>query len=207
MKGLTLRRLAVGVAAAAAITSMGTGAAHAERLAFTDQRGDVWSVDLEALDEDVRGPRDIPFEAARKVRNGDIVRTVVAHRRHRVVVKVDFEELRRAGEFRGDFLQFRTSEGRRLVMLYAGSGRWRGALAVVRPRSFSEVRCGATHEIDYRANTVQVSLPRACFGDPRWVRLRAESGWARLSQGRIYGDNAHNRSPYKYGFTQRVYAG
>lgn len=203
-----LRRAALAAAAAVALSTIGTGVAHAERLAFTDRRGDVWSVDLDALvEEEITSPEDIPFEAEPNVKNGDIERTVLRHGRRTVSVHVDFAELRRAGEFRGDFLTFRTDTGaRRMVMLFAGQGLWRGEMDVIRPGAGEILECGATHKIDYAENTVDLRFPRACFGEPRWLQMRAESGWARLEAGRVYGDNAHNRAPQNWQFTQRVFS-
>ena len=116
---------------------------------------------------------------------GDIERTVLRHGRRTVSVHVDFAELRRVGEFRGDFLTFRTDTGaRRMVMLFAGQGLWRGEMDVIRPGAGEILECGATHKIDYAENTVDLRFPRACFGEPRWLQMRAESGWARLEAGR-----------------------
>lgn len=203
------RRIAVFAAALVTCTTVGASAAHAERLAFSDRRGDLWSVDLEELlSEDVQSVKDIPFEAEPSVTNGDIRRTVITHRRKNVVVRVDFVDLRRAGEFRGDFLMFRTDTGaRRMVMLFAGLGLWRGEMAVVRPRAVAPVECDHSHRIDYAENRVEVRLSRECLGNPRWIQMRAESGWARLQKNRVYVDNAHNRSPVNFQFTQRLYAG
>ena len=34
------------------------------------------------------------------------------------------------------------------------------------------IRCaGFDHTIDYTANTVQLSVPRSCVGNPRWVEV------------------------------------
>lgn len=193
--------------ALALLLSLGATSAHAERLAFTDRKGDVWSLDIEEMfNGEYESFSDLPFRAEPRVANGDITRTVVSHRRHNVVVHVDFAELRRVGEFRGDFMRFRTDTGaRRTVMLFAGMGHWRGEMEVLRA-GMRPVDCRSSHRIDYDANTVEIRLSRKCLGDPRWIQMRAESGWARLQDNRVYGDNAHNRSPVNYQFTQRLYA-
>lgn len=204
----SLRRLALLAAGIAALTSVTTGAAHAERLKFSDKQGDVWSLDMNEIPDDLDSFRDLPFESAPGVRNGDIERTTLVHGPRNVTVRVDFVALRRVGEFRDDFLMFRTNEGqRRMVMLFAGEGMWRGDMFILKPRTGEEVDCGAQHKIDYAADTVSITMPRACLGDPRWVQLRAEAGWIRFQAGRVFGDNAHNRSPINFQFTQRVYAG
>jgi hypothetical protein len=162
----TLRRVLVaalftGLAAAPA------GAAGAKILDGTDARGDVRSFDA----------RTETLKPEPTVTNGDVIRTRFRHAKHRIYVRVAFADLRRQGEFRGDFLQIRTNEGvRRDVQFVAGKGDWRGETEMTRPDG-RHVRCHVLHTIDYDANVVTLNFLRGCISNPRWVQIGLGSVW------------------------------
>lgn len=71
-----------------------------------------------------------------------------------------------------------TNEGvRRFVSLDAWRGHWAGDSQVYNGK-YHEVRCEVQHSIDYQVNSMEVSFPRRCASNPRWVEFRV---WAQSS--------------------------
>jgi hypothetical protein len=176
---LSLGRSLTTLAVAAGLTLAAAGPAAAQNLTHLDQRGDVRSFDMQTEEEAL----------APKMKNGDIVRTVLQHRQHRIAVRIKFVDLTRAG-FRGDVIRVVTNAGvRREVSTMAGPGMWRGEAEMMRPNGQS-VECDIKLGMDYDKNVVTLSFPRTCVKDPRWVRIGVASFWLQMKTEKAYVDDA-----------------
>lgn len=178
---ISLGRTVVALALATALAVGTAGIASAQTLSVTDAAGDVESADMNST-QTTGTPEPT-------ITNGDIVTTVFQHSGRRISVRVTFTDLQKTGSMRGDFLRLVTNEGvRREVSLYAGPQHWGGQAEMTRPNG-RHVRCRIAHDIDYSANVVTLSFPRACVSKPRWVRLGLGSMW--LDNGsKVYADDA-----------------
>jgi hypothetical protein len=170
------------------MTVASVGPATAQTVTVNDARGDVLRYTM-TFDETAE-PTEPVGVAAPGVTNGDVVRTTIGHTAKRVAVRVKFADLKRTGEFRGDFLSLRTNEGvRREVSLMAGPGMWRGEVEMTRPNG-RPVRCAVQHRINYDTNVVRMSFPRRCASAPRWVQVGLGSMWAGSDMETFYMDDA-----------------
>ena len=156
--------LALGASATASTaTEVETRDRHPHVRHVQDAHGDVLRV-TERQGEDVFLPRS-------SRRHGDITAFKVAHGDVAVVGTVKVRRLTHHDRFFGAVLQlrtgqavytavvFRTEVGQRLQEQFDGGGR------------HSCARMG--YHLDYGQDTVTISVPRACLGDPAWVRARA----------------------------------
>jgi hypothetical protein len=176
---LSLGRSLTTLAVAAGLTVAAAGPAAAQSHTHVDQRGDVHSISMEPEEQ----------TPAPNVKNGDIVRTAIHHRQHRIAIRVKFADLRRVG-FRSDGIRIVTNEGvRREVMTMAGPGMWRGEAEMYRPNG-RPVECDIKLGMDYDKNVVTVSFPRTCVSDPRWVRVGVASFWAQKDSEKAFVDDA-----------------
>lgn len=163
MSSRPVMRLVAALVPAAALLLPAT--AHAEKVVTEDPVGDASQVSImftEESDELVVTPA--PDETAT-----DITRTVVAHGRTRLAVTVHVRDLvlstapeayLRVATPRGAFQMSVTKVpgSRARVRLERKNGR------VVECRALRAALDGDT-------NTVSVSLPTSCVGDPRWVQV------------------------------------
>jgi hypothetical protein len=176
---ISLGRSLTTLALAAGLTVAAAGPAAAQNLTHVDQRGDVRSFDMQTEEE----------APAPTMKNGDIVRTVLQHRQHRIAVRIKFADLTRAG-FRGDGIRIVTNDGvRREVTAFAFPGMWRGEAEMTRPNGQS-VECDVKVSMDYDKNVVAMSFPRTCVKDPRWVRIGVMSFWMNMKTEKAFVDDA-----------------
>lgn len=136
-------------------------------LTVTDARGDMWA--------DPQG-KTAP---APNQRHGDIRRVVFTSDARTVGVRVRFEDLTRRGVMSELEMHVRTNTGaHRVAILNLGqiSPRgWQGDTDVVRHPTYEVVHCDASHAVDYRNNTILLSIARNCLGEPLWVQTRVVS--------------------------------
>ncbi|HSJ19223.1 MAG TPA: hypothetical protein VK964_01495 [Nocardioidaceae bacterium] len=176
---LSLGRSLTTLAVAAGLTLAAAGPAVAQSHTHLDARGDVTAYSMQTEEE----------APAPNVKNGDIVRTALHHRQHRIAVRIKFVDLRRVG-FRGDGIRVVTNEGvRREVTTFASPGMWRGEAEMMRPNG-NPVDCDIKLGMDYDKNVVTVSFPRKCVSDPRWVRIGVGSFWAQMEAEKAFMDDA-----------------
>jgi len=184
--------LAAGVLAAASL-ALGAAPASADTITHTDAAHDVQRFD---------GDTQTTVPA---VTEGDVRRVTVAHTSGRLVVKLKYAELSRTRWFGVTLV--RTSSGKLFEVDLVASKNlgWQGKLTVAAGNG-SEIACsGADRKVDYAVNTVRISVPRSCLGDPRWVKV----GVAHVrfvSQSRIFGDDAFSSNVGdNLTFTRRLY--
>jgi hypothetical protein len=190
LAGLATATTSLGVPAAA------TGETPAHTITLTDPTGDVWSI---SDGENAPSPAgDAP--------SADVVRAVVTHRPHRVSVRMKFSDLRRADTA---FYNATIVTPRRLraAFVMTGPRRWGGRHLLV-DGNFAKVRCpGFRHSVDYAADQVTMTLPRACLGNPRWVRVELGNGIFRGNSEATFQeiiDNPHSTRA-DGGMTPRIY--
>jgi hypothetical protein len=142
--------------------------AGAAELRVSDGEGDVW----EAVYDDT-GVVEGWVEAGTAT-NGDVVATKARHTTRRIAFTTRYAALERgAGENRFITQQrMRFADGSTASVQVHTSRRWRGEAYLADDDTGSAMRCrGIRHEIDYEADRVRVSFPRACVDRPRWLRF------------------------------------
>jgi hypothetical protein len=164
-----LRRSSVLLAAAFALplsaltapTAASAAAQPVSRIVLDDPAGDVWAIG-EGENAEWVSAGDVP--------TADVVRAVVRHGRHNVVVKMTFTNLRRV-EPQAYTAMMITPRRLRAVFVFAGPRRWGGRHQLVNG-NFGNVKCPRlSHRIDYDTDQVTMSIPRGCLGRPNWVRV------------------------------------
>lgn len=154
------------VAGTLVLSAAGIAPAQAQRWTHTDPAGDVTSAtecsaEGDSCTETVAAAQTVP----------DVVHFVADHRARRVNVWARYRDLTASGT-RLHQVRYVTNEGvRRHLTLATYNGR-----VIVRELSRDsdgrKVACtGIRHSIDYTANTVSISVPRACMSAPRNVRV------------------------------------
>lgn len=144
--------------------------ALADSVVRSDPRADVRYVGQD--DEGGYGGSSTPIPARRQ---GDITTIRVTHNPRLVRVTLGFRELRKAGSHTHWFVL----AGPRWtldIFVQADRESWTGNHLVYERSEEPDVRCRFSHRIDYRRNTVQVTVPRTCLLNPAWVRAGAETG-------------------------------
>jgi hypothetical protein len=188
--GLATVSTSFGLPAAAA-------AAPVTSVTLTDPTGDVWSIS-EGENASWAPAGDVP--------SADVVRAVVTHRPHRVSIRMKFVDLRRAEPAFYD-ATIVTHDRLRAAFVMTGPRRWGGRHIMVNG-NFGRVRCpGFQHFVDYVTDQVMMTLPRACLGNPRWVRVDMANGIFRGDSEATFQeitDNPHSTRA-SGGMTPRIY--
>lgn len=174
------RALAV-LTAALLLVGATAGVAGAREVALRDPAGDMWRMDFAG-----------DTEQAPDTRVGDVRRAVFRHGRSNIVIRQNYVDLRRVGEYTLYLARIQSgSKTYREVQVEAGPHSWRGAVKVFNRRG-DRVSCDATHRIDYENNTLVMTVPRSCLRTPRMVRATASSSWAHRRRHVFLMDNPHN---------------
>jgi len=159
--------IAAGIAAAPALMTSANAAASpstpsSHRIVHLDARRDVLRFDYPS-ETSRPAPRD---------RATDIIKTVVDHRPHRLVVQSRVRQLSRSG-YRLMVAEILTSEGKRYELVVDFSTKPIDSRISLRPSgSGQDVKCpGAAWSVNRSVNRVDASIPSSCLGDPGWVRV------------------------------------
>src|SRR4051812_4526949 len=138
--------------------------AYADAVTTTDETADVW----EAVYHSDTDTTD--YVNAGSVLNMDVESVRVRHLANRIVVKATYVELRREGVIFGASSRLRFNDGPTVGFSLDTYNRWGGESVLYESGSGDPIRCGGfDHSIDYATNVVEVSIPRTCVGNPRWV--------------------------------------
>lgn len=170
------------------------------RVVLDDPTGDVWSIG---------SGEQAPWISAGAVPTADVVRAVVRHGRHKVVVRMRFSNLRRVEpQSYSAMIVSRRHYG--AVFVSAGPKRWMGRHRLV-DGNFANVKCPRlSHRINYDTEWISIAVPRRCIGRPRWVKVgmsnfifrgRTEAEFQEIT------DNPHSTSAepsFKRSFTRRL---
>jgi hypothetical protein len=179
------------VLAAVAVLLMVAPPVAAARLTIEDGAGDMWSLD---------GTQD-RYVPAPGVGYGDFIGTTFRHRERRVVIGSTFVDLRRTRfVFAGMMVD---QNSRYFVGLVATRRNPQGAVRLVDAVG-KRINCTLSRRVNYDTNRVQVSFPRACLGNPRYLQFRID--FSREKSGSEYVDNPHNDHPQST-WTRRVRRG
>ena len=110
--------------------------------------------------------------------NGDIVRTVFRHKKHRIRIRIGFVDLKRS--FGALFIDVfvNTNEGVHREGVIAvdredSGDPWRGVSWL--DNGDEQLRCNVHHSLDYQHNVAILGVPRRCLSHPRWVRIGADA--------------------------------
>jgi hypothetical protein len=171
--------------------------AVAEAVHTDDGEGDVWQAVYD--DHDVLSG----WEMAGSPGNADIVAADARHGARRIVFTTHYASLERGPGQNRFITQQRMvfDHGPGATVEVHTSLGWRGRAFLFSSRTGNRMPCdGIRHVIDYDADSVRVSFPRACVDRPRWLRYAgggyALSGSATESSAddHNYFDNALNAS-------------
>ena len=170
----------------------GTEAPAPFQVRLTDPTGDVWT--------DGPGATLAPDTPA-----ADVVRAAIAHRPHRVLVRMRFADLPDGGR-QGYEAWIFTQKGAFLVWLDVGPAHPEGVLRMV-AYSGGRLTCrGARGVVDRAADRVSMVIPRRCLGRPEWVQLMLANyllrGGSHVSS---FTDNPHNARASARRPTPRIY--
>lgn len=173
-----LRRSLALVSATLLSPLLAVHAADAESSTWADGAGDMWKVDEDDGDE---------WRPAPGHRNGDVIKVKVAHRSRAVLIRQSFVELGRSGRRHVLVGRIRTDSGlTRTFDITANRKDWDGEMIFAK-RNGRRDRCGATHTLDYFADSATIRVPRRCLNGPEWVQVKL----ANAHFGReIWADNA-----------------
>jgi hypothetical protein len=132
----------------------------------------------------------------------DVTRAVVTHRPAAVVVLMRFVDLQRLGT-QLYWVDFRTPDLQYRARLQSEPGARQGR------KTFEEqgvvTRCsGFTRRIDFARDVVRMRVPRACLGDPDWVRVELLNTLEVGDKGLLYIDDPHSNVAMG-GPTRRIY--
>ncbi len=164
---------------AALVLALPTVPAAAEQVTVRDARGDVVRVEE-------GGGNPVSAPAARV---GDVVRTTFRHDATRVVVRTRFVALTRSGRRLTVWVDVQDRPGRVWYVGVQAGPRDRGGKTILMDAKGRDLSCTAEHRIDYARDTVRVSVPRGCFGDPARLRFRVLSEHVRRSWEHAWLDN------------------
>lgn len=178
--------------------------AHAERVVTRDAAGDaVGTVYTEVAQPAGFGPpEDVPRPRHKAV---DITRTVVDHDADRLRVSVDYRRLSRT--FSHDqYIRVRTSDRSSFLIVAERLGGPMYPL-LAGGRNFEPIQCpGIAASVDEASDRIAVTVPTACLGDPRWVRVAVHaSGVDRRARTadpdpyEVFSDLGHVSGPFRPG--------
>jgi hypothetical protein len=178
-------------------TAASAAAQPVSRVVLDDPAGDVWAIG-EGENAEWVSAGDVP--------TADVVRAVVRHGRHNVLVRMTFTNLRRV-EPQYYAAMIITPRRLRAVFVSAGPRRWGGRHQIVNG-NFGNVKCPRlSHRIDYDTEQVTMSIPRGCLGQPTWVRVDMSNVMFRGQTEADFQettDNPHSADPDS-SLTQRLY--
>jgi hypothetical protein len=183
-------RIARVAVAALALSLLAPAVAHADRWSSPDETGDVEGFNYDPEPAPCGTITDLDGSADT---NTDISRIGVRHTRRAVVVTTRFRDIKSARE-QNLSINLRASTGGYELDLYReapSSGAWHVYSDLWTEPDYPDpddvpecqgfgvisdgVRCRVEHEIDFADELIRLSLLRTCIGNPRWVRVAAQT--------------------------------
>jgi hypothetical protein len=177
------------------------GAASAQKVAIDDSNADVWET---AWDGDIKHVR------VGSQPNVDLVSTVLRHGAHKLILTFKYAELSRSRTRFAAVSTLRFAEGSRIGVVLHTFARWRGHMFLTEIHSGDRLKCAnLEHAIDYTADTVALTVPRSCIGDPKWVEVNSFAYGSQEdpdtgAELHNYSDNAQNAGHGYRGWSERV---
>lgn len=165
-----MRRHTLALTAAAVLVVGAPTAASAQTYRHTDPAGDV-THDSYNFDTDEEVETVDPTIA-----EGDVIGSTVKHNPRKVITTLTFRELTVTDDLSQFIVGIRSSNKvNRFVVVTADSDHPRGVQQFVKTNGRKASCRGLSHAVDYTANTVTITVPRACLSRPRWVSVGAAS--------------------------------
>lgn len=192
----TLCRVAAS-AVALAVLPLTAAPVVAAQLTLIDARRDMWFIEEGSTEPD----------PAPTARIGDFVRTTVRHTHSRVVVRSKFVELRRTGRRFELFVTMRDQNRRETIAMVRASRQDRTGQTRLFTGRGKDIACPIRHRINYALNTVQISFPRQCVDNPRWLRFQVTSLQSGRSLRFAHIDDANTAGEPSLALTGRVRSG
>jgi hypothetical protein len=135
--------------------------ALAGEVSVRDARGDMWVIEEGSTDPD----------PAPSARIGDFVRTTFRHTNTRVLVRSKFVELERTGRRFVTWTNLQARNGRRWFAGVELTPRDRNGRTLLFTGTGVDITCNLRHRVNYRQDTVHLSIPRRCLNTPRALRF------------------------------------
>jgi hypothetical protein len=161
--------------------------AHSVRL--HDARGDTW-----------RSSDNETGDVVSALPAADVLRAGVAHGRHAVRVRMDFDNLRRALT-QWYYVEVHTPGATSWFIVEADRPHTYGIAYQDVKGEWVRVP-GLRHSIDYARDVMTFRVPRSLLGDPPWVRVRLHNVLG-VGEGVFYTDNPFNTGR-QTDFTPRI---
>ncbi len=186
--------------------------AHAKSVTLDDGTGDVWTQVVDEESGDLVWVQD-------PVDNADLTRTVVKHTKKAISITASYVSLVKDSDFNPGYSSwFKLDDGREgWLAVDAWEGKAYTWLTVQKEpggKWDKRLECpDLAAKWHWATDTFTASIPRSCFGDPKWLRFHG-AAWREpvdyQNDDRAWTDNAHNdepeTSPWKP-YTGRIKAG
>lgn len=178
----SLRRAAV-VFVAVVTSLLVAPPALGDDVSVQDARGDMWFI--------VEGSTDP--DPAPGARIGDFVRSTFRHAQSRVIVRSKFAELERTGRRFTMWTDLQAGNGKEWFAGVQMTPRDRNGSTTIFTGTGADIACNLNHRVNYRKNTVRLSIPRRCLNTPRTLRFGQLSEFSKRSLRFARLDNALSR--------------
>ncbi len=155
----------LGTAVLAAVLAP-AASAYADSLKVDDETSDVWEA---VWNEDTQSD---DYVEAGSVNNVDVTSLRVRHLANRIVVTATYAELNKGKVVLASTSTYKFNDGPTVGVMLDTYAKSSGETVMYTTHRGKPVDCkGLDDTIDYDANTVELSIPRKCVGDPRWVQV------------------------------------
>jgi len=187
-------------------------AAHAKSVTIDDGTDDVWT---QVLDED---SGDYVWVQDPGVDNGDVTQTVVKHTKRAISVTASYVSLVKDSDYSAGYSSWFVLDDGREGWLAVESDKGKAAtwLTVQKEPGGTwdkKLECpDLAAKWHWDTDTLTASIPRSCFGNPKWLRFHGAAWRYPVDQtdSQFWTDNAHNAEqetrPWKP-YTGRIKAG
>ncbi len=151
-----------------------------DSLSVHDARGDMWFIE-----EGSTNPNRAPA-----ARIGDFVRSTFSHANTRVVVRSRFVELKPTGKLFRMWTHLQAGNGKQWFAKVEMTPRNRSGSTRIFTGTGTDIACNLSHRVNYRQNTMRLTIPRRCLNTPRTLRFGQLSEYSKRSLRFVRLDNA-----------------
>jgi hypothetical protein len=139
-----------------------------------------------------------------------VIKTAIAHREHRVVIRLRFAKLNRAKDSYV-MLAGLDTPARSPYHLFVGWRRNGSAEVILEGLGPDAVECPKLRPLlNLNRDLIRIRIPRGCLGSPRWIRANITVSRDAMSNiGTLTDDPMSNRpaSPFSGRSTRKLYRG
>lgn len=203
---MNLRSIRTGLLTALTLTAVlaSAGAASADSLVVDDATSDVWE---DVYDQETQTQN---YVESGSVLNVDVASTDVRHTAKKILITFTYAELKSKQVHFMTRTRLRFDDGPKVVAGVNAMDVWKGRAELAKDRSGEPISCdGLSRAIDYDLNTVELSIPRSCVGNPAWVELNSiNNGYEDVDgTSHYYIDNVLRTGHSYDGWTDKVNKG